>query len=160
MSNYKDIAFDTDTVVYGSIISSYISSPEYETDTGKPVYTITVKVEDGLGQAFGLLCQQGLGMACINNEELCAEYIKATRFTFTTVIKPGVSGVDEETNEFNYGDLVKLSVRFEAGEGKDQGDGAYFYPQLILRFADKGEPQDFGPTVEPISEEILSLYDF
>lgn len=148
-----------DTYVYGVVKYSNIETPELS-EQGVKVYSVTIQNRDGLGQAIGAMFHSCCGPSCLNGEALYHEYRSARELTFESIIKPMTSGVNPDSKEFDRGTEVRLAVRFETAQGDIQEDGCHHFPKLILRFCDAGTEQDFGPKIEPVSEEILSLYDF
>ena len=156
MSTYN---LNEDTSIICTVHISSVSAPAYQTDNGTDVYTIEIKNIDDLGGQLGRMYHACLGMTCLNADEIHKELTRSRILEFTSIQKPLVSGADEETGEFNRGDRVKVSCRFEATPGDVQDSGQYYFPKLVLRFVDIYEESAQSEST-PIEVEVPTEYDF
>ena len=160
----QTLNLNEDTQVYGFITDSRVSLPINAEGRPEPIYSVTIKPTPGLAEKIGLMYWSCLGPFCVNGEDLMREFSAARELTFESIQKPLVSGQNLDTNEFDHGQRVRVSCRFEVRDGQinSDGNGEWKFPLLILRFVD-AEWEEEKPKAEPIPEpdpETLKFYDF
>ena len=159
----KAVCLDTDTSLTGYIVDSNVSTPLILTDRPKPIYTVTGSYGcPGDAFSIGLLYDSYMGPHCCNREEVVKQLMASNDITFETIVKPMVSGINQDTKEFEIGTEVKVSCRFMLRQGQlaDEGAGEFLFPDFQLRFVDAvlDEREFATPTV--IDPEVLKAYDF
>ena len=157
--NYQSLYVNEDTAVEGKIIESFCNTTGDVTANGTPIYLVTISADSGLANAVGSMLHACAGMNAVNGEDLMREYCAKRSLTFTSIRKPLTSGVNPDTNEFDQGQLVRVSCRFEWSEGTQTDEGMYMFPKLVLRFCDlagDGIPE----FAEPVSVDVPEEYSF
>lgn len=160
MSNNFNL--NEDCYLFGTVVSSEVTTASLASnDIGRlPVYSVQITPEAGVTDSLALLYGMATGMHCLNSEELYRQFTGSKTLVFESINKPLVSGVDESTGEFNEGQKVKVSCRFEFKQTDSKTEAGFFAsPRLMLRFvdADVAAPEE---TIEVDWEAIHAAYDF
>lgn len=160
MSNNFNL--NEDCYLYGTVVSSEVTTASLATnDIGRlPVYSVEIKPEQGVTDSLALMYGMCTGMHCLNSEEIHKQFSNSKTLTFESLNKPYVSGVDPSTGEFNEGQKVKVSCRFEFKQTDSKTENGYYAtPRLMLRFVDA----DVVAPEEPVEVDwtaVYAAYDF
>lgn len=161
----NNLSLNKDQEVLGTVVTSRVANP---IGVGSEVvYSIEIKPHNpGLCDSLGLLFHDFMGPNALNGTEVAQNLMDSETLVFESIREPLTTGAEGANGEFEKGQQVRVSCRFELSEpvmSTVDPNGCFIHPRLILRFVDADlEPETNGaePIVSTASTEQLSYYDF